>query len=248
MKLVRVGDLLVGDRPVFVATALAETVDAMLAGIERARAAGADAVELRIDRLCTVDDVADLVRRVDAPHVVACRTPAFGGFFEGPEAERIDRLVAASDAGAACVDVELLAAPAARDRLIERARANGTSALVGFEDMGRTPARAEILDGVRRVAELGPDLVKLAVRAASHEDLLTVLGAALEMRSVLDVPFAAIALGPHGAPSRPLALALGASFTYCGAEGGGAPGQLTVKETREVLETVSAERWSCSSS
>jgi 3-dehydroquinate dehydratase-1 len=248
MKPVLVGDLLIGDQPVLVATALAETVEGMLADTERWWAAGANAGELRIDRLRTIDDIAELVRRVDGPHIVACRTPSFGGFFEGTEDERIDRLAAASDAGATCVDVEFLAEAAGRDRLIKRARSNGTPVLVGFEDMGRTPPKAELLDGVRRVADLKPDLVKLAVRAASHEDLLTVLGVALEMRALLEVPFAAIALGPHGAPSRPLALAFGASFTYCAAEGGGAPGQLTVAETREVLETVSVERWSCSSS
>jgi len=63
------------------------------------------------------------------------------------------------------------------------------------------------------------------------------------MRTFLNVPFAAIALGPYGAPSRPLACLLGASFTYCAIEGGGVPGQLTVTETREVMKTLSKERW-----
>ncbi len=248
MKPVRLRGLVVGERPIFVATALAGTVDGMLDGAERARRAGADCVELRIDRLASASDVADLVRRADLPHIVACRTPQFGGFFEGSETERIERLEAASEAGAAAVDIEFFTEPALRDRLIETARARRTPILVGYENMQETPPREALIDGLRAAAALRPDLVKLAVRASSHQDLLTVLAATLEMRAFLDVPFAAIALGPHGAPSRPLACAFGASFTYCAVESGVVPGQLTVAETRSVLETVSEQRWSCSSS
>jgi len=247
MRPVRLNDLVVGESPVFVATALAETVDGMLDGVRRALTAGADCVELRIDRLPSGDAVADLVRRVEGPHIVACRTPQFGGFFEGSEADRIDRLQAAVDAGASCVDVEYFAETAARDRLIDAAHTNRTPILVGYENMQETPSSETLLDGIRAVAALEPDLVKLAVRAASYEDLVAVLGVVLSMRATLDVPFAAIALGPHGAPSRPLALALGASFTYCALEAGAVPGQLTVAEARNALETMSEQRWSCSS-
>ena len=248
MRSVSLRGLVVGEAPILLATALAPSVDEMIEGARRAHAAGADCVELRIDRLPKLEDVVELVDAVEFPHVVACRTPRFGGFFEGSEVERIERLEAASRAGAVAVDVEFLTGPTHRDRLISTAKAHGTPVLVGYENMRETPALETLIDGIEAVAALDPDLVKLAVRAQSHADLLAVLSAALRMREILDVPFAAIALGPHGAPSRPLALALGASFTYCAVEADGAPGQLTVAEARMVLETVSAERWSCSSS
>ncbi len=248
MKSVSLRDLVIGEDPVLLATALAPSVGEMLDGAKRAREVGADCVELRIDRLSKVDDVAKLVGAADFPHIIACRTPQFGGFFEGSEEDRIERLVAASRAGAAAVDIEFLAEPAGRDRLIAAARAERTPVLVGYENMQETPPLETLIEGIEAVAALDPDLVKLAVRAQSHADLLTVLSATLRMRVILDIPFAAIALGPHGAPSRPIALALGASFTYCAVEAGGAPGQLTVVEARDVLKTVSVERWSCSSS
>jgi len=162
--------------------------------------------------------------------------------------ERIEHLEAASAAGAAAVDIEFFTEAALRDRLIGAAKANGTPVLVGYENMQQTPPLERLEEGIRAVADLRPDLAKLAVRAASHEDLLTVLRVVLGMREALAVPFAAIALGPHGAPSRPLALALGAAFTYCATESGKVPGQLTVAEARGVLEAVSEQRWSCSSS
>ena len=248
MRTVDLMGLAVGEAPVLVATALADTVDGMLEGANHARAAGADVVELRIDRLSSDDEAAELVCRIDMPHVVSCRTPDFGGFFAEPEDARIARLGAACEAGAAAVDIEYLAEPAHRDRLIATARDQQIPLLIGYENMQKTPAKEELIRGIRGVAELGPSLVKLAVRAASHADLLIVLEMAREMREMLDVPFAAIALGPYGASSRPLCCVLGGSFTYCAIEAGGAAGQLTVTETRNVMETVSEQRWLCSSS
>jgi 3-dehydroquinate dehydratase-1 len=246
MRSVRLRELLVGEAPVLVATALADTIAGMLGAVARAVNAGADCVELRIDRLPDLSDVVALVRRVRSPHIVACRTARFGGFFEGSEAERIERLHAAVDAGATCVDIEYFADPPLRDRLVDAAHRSETPILIGYEDMQKTPPKQELIDGIRAIAGLAPDLVKLAVRTTSHEDLLDVLRTALEMRRLLDVPYAAIGLGAHGAASRPLACLLGASFTYCAVESGAA-GQLTVAETRSVLQMVSEQRWSCSS-
>jgi len=248
MRTVRVGELEIGSGPVLVATACSESVEGMVRGVERALAAGADCVELRIDSLPTAEDVERLVRGATAPHIVACRTPQFGGSFTGSEAERIERLAAAARAGATAIDIEFFAEPASRDRLIAMAKRTGTPVLIGYENMGETPPLGTLLQGLQDIAALAPDLVKLAVKAASYADLVTVLQAALDARSFLDVPFAAIALGPHGAPSRPLACAFGASFTYCAVEAGNVPGQLTVSETREILGMVSEQRWSCSSS
>jgi len=248
MKSVELRGLALGTQPVFVGTSLADSVEGMLEGASRVLASGADCVELRIDKLGSIDAVENLVSRIEAPHIVACRTPQFGGFFEGSEDERIDLLAAAAKAGAAAVDIEFFAEPGARDRLINEARSVGVPVLIGYENMQETPSVADLTCGVRELSKLQPDLAKLAVRALGLKDLVSVLEVALEMQALLHVPYAAIALGPFGAPSRPLALALGASFTYCAIEAGGGPGQLTVNEARSVLETVSAERWSCSSS
>jgi len=244
MRMPKLGDLAIGERPVFFATSLSDTVDEMIIQAGRALDAGADCVELRVDRLPSKGDIVKLIRRIDAPHIVACRTTAFGGTFEGSETERIERLEAAVEAGATAVDIEFLTDPKLRGRLIDTARSHETPVLVGYEDMSKTPPADELIRRLEEVAELKPDLIKLAVRAQSHEDLLIVLETALKARTFIDVPFAAIALGPYGAPSRPLACLLGASFTYCATEAGTVPGQLTVAETRQVLETLSEERWS----
>lgn len=248
MRPVELRGLTFGANPIFIATAIAKTVEGMVDATAAAWRAGADCVELRIDQLASESDVVRLVRATDAPHLVACRPPAFGGFFAGGEEARIDRLEAAVEAGAAAVDVEYFTEPPLRDRLIERARAAGTPLLIGYENMIETPSVEVMSEGLRSVASLRPDLVKLAVRANGSLDLLALLRTTLEANTWLDVPYAAIALGPQGAPSRPLALCFGGSFTYCAVDDGGAPGQLTVSETRSIFDWVSEQRWSCSSS
>lgn len=70
--------------------------------------------------------------------------------------------------------------------------------------------------------------------------MLTVLHVVLEAKKVLDVPFVAIAMGKFGGASRPLACVMGSSMTYCAWLRGkeGAPGQLPVKETREIINLL----------
>jgi 3-dehydroquinate dehydratase-1 len=247
MRNATLGELVVGEKPVLVATSIADSVQGMIDGATQVLEAGADCVELRIDRLSSDAEVAEVIDRVAMPHIVACRTPEFGGFFEGSERERIERLEAAACAGATAVDIEFFTEPDLRLRLVDTARREGVPVLIGYENMRQTPPKSDLLEGLRDVARLGPNLIKLAVRATSYVDLLTVLDTVLEARLLLDVPFAAIALGPYGAPSRPLACVMGASFTYCAVEEGAIPGQLTVSETRELIDTMSEQRWSCSS-
>lgn len=248
MRPVSIGEVMIGAPPLLVATSLEDSVDGILEGVQRARSVGADIVELRIDRLANSKSVEELVQHVRVPHIVACRTPQFGGFFSGTEEERIERLQVAVHAGATAVDIEFFTEPTLRSQLLKFAREHEVPVLIGYENMQETPSHGDLIQGLRDVAALEPDFIKLAVRALSYTDLLTVLNVALEARSFLDVPFAAIALGAHGAPSRPMACVLGASFTYCAVESGVVPGQLTIQETRDLINSISEQRWTCSSS
>ena len=248
MRSVLIGGRTIGHAPCMVATAMSGQAGEMLRQVERAVALGAGVIELRIDKLPDDAAVRDVIEGARCPHIVACRTPQFGGFFEGTEEERVARLEGAARAGATAVDIEFFTEPELRARLISSAREHGVPVLVGYENMQETPDRSVLIEGLRQVQALGPDLIKLAVRARSYDDLLTVLGVAREASSFLEVPFAAIALGVHGAPSRPLACILGASFTYCAMERGSVPGQLTLQETRDIIASLAEQRWTCSSS
>ena len=74
----------------------------------RAAEAGADLLELRIDRLRDGQTVAGLeIANLPLPAIVTCRAAWEGGEFEGSETERLALLRTASENGAKFVDIEL---------------------------------------------------------------------------------------------------------------------------------------------
>ncbi|MDG1400136.1 MAG: type I 3-dehydroquinate dehydratase, partial [Candidatus Binatia bacterium] len=78
----------------------------------RARGAGADLIEWRVDRLADddrgPDTVETLIRESPLPSILTCRSADEGGAFEGTEAERVGLLdqMAARGAIPAYVDLE----------------------------------------------------------------------------------------------------------------------------------------------
>ena len=78
--------------------------------IAAAAAAGADLVELRIDKLRDLNALTLLLEDRILPAIVTCRSESEGGFSQLDDAERADRLKSAVEAGAQSVDLELQAA------------------------------------------------------------------------------------------------------------------------------------------
>lgn len=135
------------------------------------------------------------------------------------------------------MDVELKTPDYLRSEVIDMAKENDIPVLIAYENFDGTPSKEELLDIYRQEVELGADIAKFAVIANDYDDMLTVLGTANEAKDVIDVPYVAIAMGDYGSITRPFALKLGASMTYCAPDRDklGAPGQLTIEDTRTVL-------------
>ncbi len=242
LKSIRLEGLLIGGRPVFCATVLEATGSEALAEAQRAKEAGADCIELRLDKLRDSRDVAAIVPRLPIPAIAVCRKPAWDGFFRGPENARVALLLAALEAGVGGIDLDLITPPIFQAKVIAAARAGNRAVMISYENFRATPPASKLLATLKREQALGADIAKFAVRATSHRDLLTILGVTLQARASLRIPFVAIAMGPLGSASRPLGLILGAAMTYCAYARGkeGAPGQLTVAETRHIVEVLSA--------
>ncbi|MCP4379101.1 MAG: type I 3-dehydroquinate dehydratase, partial [bacterium] len=85
------------------------TVEAMLDQMRQAVAAGCDCLECRLDYLAarpSLSDVATIINACECDVIATCRPVREGGKFVGDESERLAILQAASDAGAAFIDVE----------------------------------------------------------------------------------------------------------------------------------------------
>lgn len=208
-------------------TRLCATVTATsMADLRRRRdlVAGADLVELRLDGIEDVDvDAALAGRRL--PVVVTCRAAWQGGRFDGAEETRRRILERAWELGAEFVDVE----DGAFDDFV--ARVQGRRIVRSYHDFAGVPADVEAR--LRRLAQSGAEVVKLAITAHRLADVVTLrtLAAQVPGRGVL------LAMGPAGVTSRILAATLGSLWTYAG--DGVAPGQLPLARMRDEFRVPS---------
>ena len=241
MKKVKIHDLIIGEKPVLLCTVLEEDVESTVKSAKKAFENGADCIELRIDKLRNNSMIKEIIKKIKEPKLLVCRPKDWDGFFEGTEEERVERLLIAIDNGADAVDVELKTPANLREKVIKKAKQKNTPVLIAYENFEKTPSNEELLNILKEEQKLGADIAKFAVIAKNHSDMIRVLQVVLEAKKILDIPFVAIAMGKFGSASRPLACVLGSSMTYCAVEKGkeGAPGQLTIEDTRKIIEILS---------
>jgi len=200
----------------------AESTEKALGDIERALAR-ADLVELRLDYIKGPVDLGKLITASRGRAIATCRAADEGGRWQGAEKERIELLLAAADAGAAYVDVEL-------SHLDALPRRPACKLILSHHDFEKI--RADLPDIADRMAKAGADVVKVAALANDAADNLPMLD--LVRRS--HKPAVAIAMGEYGIPSRILSRKFGAAWTYASLERGAesAPGQVTVDEMLDL--------------
>jgi 3-dehydroquinate dehydratase type I len=190
---------------------------------------GLPLAEVRLD-LCEVS--CDDIRRIFAGHpglVATCRPGRFGA------AERRERLLAAVEAGAAYVDLEVDCDPEERLEISGCARACGCKIIVSFHDFETTPSRDELEATISRCFAAGADVAKIACLARSPADAARLLGLLGH-----GWPVIAIGMGPLGKITRVAAPFLGSPFTFSSRNDGHetAPGQIQYETLAAILEEV----------
>jgi len=199
---------------------VAPTTERALEAAARAREAGADLVEFRLDAMERFD-LAALLAGSPLPAVVTFRRADQGGLRETPETERIGHLEEAGRLGAKYIDIEL------DSRLPERGRAK---LIVSHHDFSGVPADLAAI--WRRIEASDADVVKLAVTPHDPVECIPLY----EALRASGKPAVAVAMGEAGFASRLLALKLGAVFSFASIETGAesAPGQATVHAMQDV--------------
>ena len=200
----------------------ADTAAGMHKQLHTAVAAGADAIELRLDflRAAPTDaELADLLNEATVPTIVTYRPVREGGRYDGDEEARLAVLQRASDLGASWVDVE--SDTPFGDRPV------GPTVL-SHHDFDGCP---DDLDAIAADMDSSTATMnKIAFTATVPEDALRVQ----DIINVCRKPTIAIGMGEAGVLSRILARKLGAAGTFAAltAESAAAPGQLTVDQLR----------------
>lgn len=205
-----------------IASVFAESIEQVGAAADKAAMAGADWLELRLDRWPLDQPVEAAIAAARLPVLVACRTPEDGGQFRGTLGERRELLVHALGAGAQGLDLEhweTWAPPAGLTRLRLLIRS--------FHSFTGVPRElAAIRD---QLHALPGTAAKIVVTAHDLADAAPVLELLQETDQSIR-PTVAFAMGRTAWPTRVLACALGAPFAFGSVddEEATAPGQPSI--------------------
>ncbi|MGB0768232.1 MAG: type I 3-dehydroquinate dehydratase, partial [Phycisphaeraceae bacterium] len=218
-----------------------DTAEQALDDARAAQAAGADLVELRLDRFTDDPDAAaEIVRNCPLPCIVTIRPNWEGGDYDGDDMHRVALIehlgVACAGQGPAYFDIELAAYERSANlrqkvNLVvdhpDQPRPTDTGLILSSHDFDTRPA-----DLTRRIRAMidfpACRVVKLAWAARSLRDNLE----AFEIVADRHKPAIALCMGEFGLPSRVLAKKVGALLTFAAIDQdrGTAPGQPTVHE------------------
>ena len=220
----------------------ARNIDQAGMQIESARAAGADILELRTDYLenLNVDLVKKLIAGIKSsgdkklPVIVTCRDKQQGGAIDYPQKLRVDILAAALKAGAEFIDYEyenfrsiegqekirLALSQSSKGRLILSTHNFETK----FDNIGKL---------YRNILNICPVAIPKLIYVANHINDCFDAFDLLHQTSAERIIFC---MGPGGLISRILAKKLGCFLTFASIDeiNATAPGQLTIKDLREL--------------
>ncbi|MEE6271868.1 type I 3-dehydroquinate dehydratase [Georgenia sp. MJ206] len=175
----------------------------------------------------------------EVPLVVTLRSVAEGGradVTDAAYAALTETVLASGHADA--VDLELGRPPALLAPLVHAARARGVAVLASSHDLAGTPPAAEIVARLARMADLGADLLKVAVTPREPRDVLTLLDATLTASGRLGPPVITIAMGAAGVVSRLGGQIFGSALTFGALDRASAPGQVDVALLAPVVGLV----------
>ena len=226
-----------------------KTLAALEAEAENAVAAAPDLVEWRADffeGLRRPEEVKRALAALDAvlgdiPLIFTIRTQKEGGNAElSPEEYAQITECAAATKIPSLTDVEILQlGDVLLHRIIGKIHQSGGRAIGSSHDFEKTPTEREMEEILRREDAAGADILKLAVMPNSYRDLARLLSVTAQMRnSGCAKPVITMSMGERGSASRFLGEVFGSAVTFATAGEASAPGQLPIKEARELLCAV----------
>ena len=134
------------------------------------------------------------------------------------------------------IDIELFAEESGVKQTIALAHSHQTAALLCNHDFQATPSLADITTGrLKKMAEWGADICKIAVMPQSPQDVLTLLQATYDVSQSINCPIITMSMNKIGAISRLAGSAFGSAVTFGAAGKTSAPGQIDANELRKIL-------------
>lgn len=134
------------------------------------------------------------------------------------------------------IDVEVFTGDDVVKKIIAGAHNAGVKVIASNHDFDKTPDKDDIISRLRKMQDLGADILKIAVMPTNKKDVLTLLAATEEMYSdYAERPIITMSMAGNGVISRLCGEVFGSSLTFGAAGKASAPGQMGVNDLSTVL-------------
>lgn len=245
MTTVKVRNIVLGEGlPKIAVPNVGVTEEEILASAKEIAAAKPDIMEWRIDYyeagikdneklIATAKALRDVVGEL--PILVTFRTKNEGGVLKLGEDEYLDLVatVVSNRLGDA-VDIELFHDEERVKDLVKQAHNYNVVVIMSNHDFEKVPAKDVIEFRLKKMAELGADVPKLACMPHSADDVLTLLSATNDAHKALANPIITMAMADLGKVSRIAGQVFGSCLSFGAVGKTSAPGQLSIEDLRNA--------------
>ena len=133
------------------------------------------------------------------------------------------------------VDVEWTIPEEDKDSLLSLAKTKGITTLLSSHNFNYTPSSEEILQQMKQMTTTNTDIIKVAVMARNHGDVVNLWQAMNCFRQFSDRALVTMAMGGIGVLSRVCGHWYGSTCTFSAVGRGSAPGQLNIDKLNTLL-------------
>ncbi|MDR1567492.1 MAG: type I 3-dehydroquinate dehydratase [Streptococcaceae bacterium] len=209
----------------------------------------ADIIEWRADYLAFAEilSVAKTVKeRFKKPLLFTVRTKKEGGNLALSNQEYLQLLTELLELQPDYIDFEYFSYKEAIPEFKKRCKAKGVKLVVSYHNFKETPKDLE--QTLNDLLVTNPDVVKIAVKPRSFDDVLKVLSLnnnytnAAEETPSNKAELVMLSMGELGVITRVAADLIGAAWTFAIVNQSSAPGQLDINQTKELLKLFKGKR------
>lgn len=248
-KVVTIKNVKIGEGvPKICVPMVGETIDQLVEEANFLKNLDLDVVEWRVDffeNVTNIDKVKEALQAIrtvltDKPIIFTFRSAKEGGQKEVSTEfyfELNKRIVETKQVEV--IDVELFNEEEDVKDLVEAAHINGLAVIISNHDFKKTPSKEEIISRLRKAAELGGDLPKIAVMPTCAADVITLLDATRIMNEeYAKGPIITMSMAGKGVISRLSGEIFGSALTFGAAKKVSAPGQISVVDLRKTIQLL----------
>ncbi|MBQ4523888.1 MAG: type I 3-dehydroquinate dehydratase [Lachnospiraceae bacterium] len=247
MNTVKIKNITLGEgMPKICVSLVADTLEQVQKQMEILRELPHDMIEVRLDYFESlekefIEKAFGIVQNMEEETAVLAtfRTRAEGGEREISAAEYENLYVwLLEEKMVDAMDVELFMGEEVCKRLVKKAKEQGISTIFSNHDFNKTPEAEEMKQRLRKMKELGADVVKIAVMPNSMEDVYRLLSVTTEIKEEIQSPVITMSMGKEGMISRLIGESTGSCLTFGAGKKASAPGQISADKLKEVLEII----------